>query len=428
MFSRIFNCILFAALLLNAQSRLAGALGAQYYVSGAGDDRNSGASPDAPFRTIQKAANLAQPGDMINVMDGEYTNACASCSVVDITRSGTADNWIVFRAYPGHKPVLRYNGWHDFAAFKSVVAPGQLNMLQPIINSEGHLNGFSWLAVLLGYPILGIWYWCADQTHVQRVLGARTLKDGQNGALFAGFLKITPVFLMVFPGIIGYVLWQKGAIQLANLAGTDRPDYNTMLPALVSHLIPVGLRGLIAFRIYFGHDTDADEQLLESICGAYGGRIQLTSLDGSGLFTLPAFLRAYKRLARFPFESIESPVERDDIETIAEARRAIDHPVSEHIRSLEYALRCIKLRAVDIFNISITVAGGITGMMKLFALAEAANIECLIGTTQELSVATAAQAHVGAAAPRLDYASDPVGPCLYTADVVREPARFERGW
>jgi galactarate dehydratase (D-threo-forming) len=186
-------------------------------------------------------------------------------------------------------------------------------------------------------------------------------------------------------------------------------------------------RGFTAFRFYFGHCTGADEQLLETICGEFGSKIQLTSLDGSGLFTLPAFLRAYKRLARFPFESIESPVERDDIESIAEARRAIDHPVSEHIRSLEYAVRCIKLRAVDIFNISITVAGGISGMMKLFALAEAANIECLIGTTQELSIATAAQAHVGAAAVRLDYASDPVGPCLYTADVTREPARFENG-
>jgi galactarate dehydratase (D-threo-forming) len=185
--------------------------------------------------------------------------------------------------------------------------------------------------------------------------------------------------------------------------------------------------GFTAFRFYFGHDTDADEQLLESICGEYAGRIELTSLDGSGLFTAPQFLRAYRRLAKFPFESIESPVERDDVESIAEIRRSIDHPVSEHIRSLEYALRCIKLRAVDIFNISITVAGGVTGMMKLFALAEAANIECLIGTTQELSVATAAQAHVGAAAVRLDYASDPVGPSLYTADVTREPVRFENG-
>ncbi len=136
-------------------------------------------------------------------------------------------------------------GVPDVATFKAAVAPGQLHMLQPVINEQGHLNGFSWLSVLLGYPILGIWYWCADQTHVQRVLGAKSLKDAQNGALFAGFLKITPVFLMVLPGVVGYVLWQKGAFHLANLA-TGKPDYNTMLPALINYLIPVGFRGLLA--------------------------------------------------------------------------------------------------------------------------------------------------------------------------------------
>ncbi len=185
--------------------------------------------------------------------------------------------------------------------------------------------------------------------------------------------------------------------------------------------------GFRAFRFYFGHDTNADEALLDELCGRYGDAITLTSLDGSGLFTVPAFMRAYRRLRRFPFESIESPVERDDVDSIAEVRGRIDHPVSEHVRSPEYAVRLIRARAVDIFNISITVAGGIQGMLHLFALAKAANLECLIGTTQEMSIATAAQAHVGAAAPRLDYASDPVGPCLYTADVTRAPVRFEGG-
>jgi SSS family solute:Na+ symporter len=137
-------------------------------------------------------------------------------------------------------------GVHTVADFKSVAFPGQLEMLQPIINKEGDLNQFSWLTILLGYPILGIWYWCADQTHVQRVLGAKTLKDAQNGALFAGFLKITPVFLMVLPGVVGYVLWQKGAFQLPNIEGTKHTDYNTMLPTLINYLIPVGLKGLLA--------------------------------------------------------------------------------------------------------------------------------------------------------------------------------------
>ena len=137
-------------------------------------------------------------------------------------------------------------GVHDFASFKATAYPGQLEMLQPVINKEGHLNQFSWLTIILGYPILGIWYWCADQTHVQRVLAAKTLKDGQNGALFAGFLKITPVFLMVLPGVIGYVLMQKGAFTLPNIEGTNKVDYNTMLPTLINYLIPTGLKGLLA--------------------------------------------------------------------------------------------------------------------------------------------------------------------------------------
>lgn len=185
--------------------------------------------------------------------------------------------------------------------------------------------------------------------------------------------------------------------------------------------------GFRAFRFYFGHDTAADEELLEAICGELGDRIRLTSMDGSGLFRLPAFLRAYRGLSRFPFETVESPVDRDDVEAIAEARRAIDHPVSEHVRSREYAIRLIRARAVDIFNVSITVAGGIRGMLDLFAIGDAAGLECIIGTTQELSVTTAAQAHVGAVAPHLDYASDPVGPVLYTSDVAERSVRFENG-
>ena len=137
-------------------------------------------------------------------------------------------------------------GVHSMADFRAALPPDHMKMIHPLVNSKGHLSEFSWLGILLGYPILGIWYWCADQTHVQRVLAANTLRDGQNGALFAGFLKITPVFLMVLPGVIGYVLWKKGAFPLGLIPGTNVTDFNTMLPALINHLVPVGLKGLLA--------------------------------------------------------------------------------------------------------------------------------------------------------------------------------------
>lgn len=136
-------------------------------------------------------------------------------------------------------------GITSYEQFKAQVKPEQLSMIHPIRTPEGHLNEYSWLAILLGYPVLGIWYWCSDQTIVQRVLGAKTERAGQNGAIFAGFLKILPLFLMVVPGVIALVLVKNGAMSFGEMADGS-PDYNSTLPNLINLLIPTGLKGLIA--------------------------------------------------------------------------------------------------------------------------------------------------------------------------------------
>jgi solute:Na+ symporter, SSS family len=129
---------------------------------------------------------------------------------------------------------LPQHGIHTLAQFKSAVKPDQLSMLQthsPV--------GLNWYAVFLGYPILGVWYWCTDQTIVQRVLGARTERDAQLGPLLAGFLKILPVFLLVLPGVIAYVLFKE-------VIGTSS---NQTLPVLINQLLPTGLKGLISAAV-----------------------------------------------------------------------------------------------------------------------------------------------------------------------------------
>lgn len=125
---------------------------------------------------------------------------------------------------------LPAHGIHTIAQFKAAVRPNQLSMLQ-----SHSFAGLNWYAIFLGYPVMGVWYWCTDQTIVQRVLGARTEHDAQVGPLLAGFLKITPVFLLVLPGVIAYVLFQ-------NLIGAAS---NRTLPILINQLIPTGLKGLI---------------------------------------------------------------------------------------------------------------------------------------------------------------------------------------
>jgi len=127
-------------------------------------------------------------------------------------------------------------GINSFSELKAAVKPHQMNMIHELKNpATGNINEYSWLTVMFGYFVLGIWYWCTDQTIVQKVLGAKTEKDGRDGAIFAGFLKILPVFLMVFPGVIGYLLY-KDQIN----------EPNDTLLVLMQNLLPTGLRGLMA--------------------------------------------------------------------------------------------------------------------------------------------------------------------------------------
>ena len=65
------------------------------------------------------------------------------------------------------------------------------------------------LGICLGAPILGVWYWCTDQFIVQRVLAAKDVSNGRKGTIFAGFLKMLPLFLFVIPGVIALTLHQN---------------------------------------------------------------------------------------------------------------------------------------------------------------------------------------------------------------------------
>lgn len=163
--------------------------------------------------------------------------------------------------WQGIMPVLHASGSLD-----------KISMIRPV----GDESGMSWVAVFLGYPVLGIWYWCADQTIVQRVLGAKDTDHARAGALFCGFLKILPVFIFVLPGLMAYVLAQKGvldihSLQYADANGGIHTDTKGIYTLMITQLLPTGLVGVLVAALLSG--------LMSQISGALNSIATLVSYD-----------------------------------------------------------------------------------------------------------------------------------------------------
>jgi solute:Na+ symporter, SSS family len=116
-------------------------------------------------------------------------------------------------------------------------------------NDDTVIANIPWYSILLGYPVIGIWYWCCDQTIVQRVLAAKDEKQARLGPLFCAFIKILPVFVFVLPGVMCVALVQKGYFGMETVENVSRAvapaTSKDAYPFMITHLLPIGLKGLV---------------------------------------------------------------------------------------------------------------------------------------------------------------------------------------
>ena len=98
---------------------------------------------------------------------------------------------------------------------------------------------WSWAAVLPGSAIIGFWYWCTDQYIVQRVLAGRNQQQSRRGAILAAYLKLTPVFIFLVPGMIAFALTRTPELHFSTSG-------DAAYTSLVAQILPHGLRGMVA--------------------------------------------------------------------------------------------------------------------------------------------------------------------------------------
>jgi len=137
-------------------------------------------------------------------------------------------------------------------------------------------SNYPWLGMLFCAPIIGLWYWCTDQYIVQRALGAPTEQIARRGSIFAGFLKLFPVYLFIIPGLICYALAKSGKVpELATIVTPDgKPiphEAQAAFPLMVKYLLPPGLRGIVVAGLL--------SALMGSLAGVFNACSTLFTVD-----------------------------------------------------------------------------------------------------------------------------------------------------
>jgi solute:Na+ symporter, SSS family len=136
---------------------------------------------------------------------------------------------------------------------------------------KGPESSLPFSGFLLGnFLVGGMFYWCMDQVNVQRVLGAKNVREARLGSIFAGFLKIIPVFILVLPGVIA------AALSLDIRGGNGAADYNRTYSVLVQTLLPSGLKGIVLAALLAA--------LMSSISSMYNSASTLVARDLAARF------------------------------------------------------------------------------------------------------------------------------------------------
>ena len=116
-----------------------------------------------------------------------------------------------------------------------------------------------WPLIITGMFFNNLYWWCTNQSFVQRSLAAKSLKEGQKGAIYCGFLKTIGFFYLVLPGVIAYHL---PSIQ-DKLAAAGSSAIDFAYPALIAEIVPKPVMGFFA-AVLFGAILSSFNSVLNS--------------------------------------------------------------------------------------------------------------------------------------------------------------------
>ncbi|MEW6227732.1 MAG: enolase C-terminal domain-like protein [Bacillota bacterium] len=215
-------------------------------------------------------------------------------------------------------------------------------------------------------------------------------------------------------------------IPLAWAVGMDGID------AMVAEAVEFAGRGFETIKVKIGNDPRKDLEVVAAIRDAIGPKVGLR-VDANQGYTPTVAIQVLRRMEKYDLQLIEQPVPRWDLDGMARVAAALDTPImaDESMFGPNDAINLIRFHACDIINIKIMKPGGLYNSKKVAAIAEAADIPCLVGSMIETGVGTAAGVHFAASTRNIAYPCELIGPMMLKDDVIKEDiysANYVRGY
>ena len=160
-------------------------------------------------------------------------------------------------------------GWDQVLAACSLTPANEYGDTMVNLIRDNRDPDFPWLGALIGSSIIGFWYWCTDQFIVQRVLSGKNEQQARRGTIFGAYLKLTPVFLFLIPGMIAFAM-QKNGVMINGVPFT-MSTADAAFPSLVAQLLPAGFKGLVVCGILAA--------LMSSLASLFNSSAMLFTID-----------------------------------------------------------------------------------------------------------------------------------------------------
>jgi L-alanine-DL-glutamate epimerase-like enolase superfamily enzyme len=187
-------------------------------------------------------------------------------------------------------------------------------------------------------------------------------------------------------------------------------------------------QGFGTLKTKAGRRAEEDLEMVRGIRDGVGDRLKLRIDPNQGYAPEVAFPLA-RDLEKYHLQYFEQPMPQGLIGEAARLRRHTTTPIAlnESVTTPEAALQILQLGAADVLLPDTYQCGGILGVKKVAALAEAAGVPCVFHCAHDLGLKTAAMLHVVAGTPNFPLAND----CTYYGledDILTAPHRIEGGF